>query len=594
MAYRKAKQAPKQYLSDKAKIRSLVLETMKDISDLVGATMGPGGKVVLLESDHVDISDRCSKDGISVFQTMQHHNSFKDTIINVARTCSLRSANVAGDGTTTTSVLANEIIRNIFDFCEKNPKQSPQKTVRRIEKVVEKLVLPYIESRSIKVTEENKELLFNVAKISANGETELAKAVIECFELVGYGESSHCTIKEESGPSSYRTELLEGYPMPIGLEESAGKYFQSFINDQGSQRCYLENPKFILFDGSLQDLMGLGSLFNSIESRIQNDPSQAKEFKNIVLVAHGFSEQVINTLSFNFEQTGTLRIVPLRSPMSQFMNGQTHWMMDLAAFSGAKIFGLKNRIDDAIIEDLGMGMTSFEANRFRSTLSGNPDPVNVEYRADEIKKQLKSPESKAEAMWLEERVAKLTSGIAKLTVIGSNSASVKERCDRVDDAFCSVRSSIVHGILPGGCRIAIDLSQKLSQELEENDPARVVLVPSFLALFNRLLDNAGYHEDDSRDILQKLIENDDKVYDIENQEFGEPTALGIFDASKAVSEAIRNSVEIASVLGTLGGIVVHPRDDEYERSEARLDDEWKKVSQNPDAYQNPALNRARG
>ena len=592
-SYRKAKTAPKVYLSDKRKIQAIVLETMNDISQLVGGTLGPGGKVVLLESDHQGIGDRISKDGISVFMSLASQNPYKHSIIETARDCSLRTANEAGDGTTTTAVLANELIKNIFDFCEKNPKESPQKTVRRIKKVMEEVLLPYIAARSIKVTEESKNLLLNVATISANGELALAKAVLNCFEEVGYGEASHVTIRELPGPSGYQVERIEGYPMPVGLEETSGKYHSSFINDQGNQRCYLENPKFILFDGAMQDLISLSPLFNAIEERIQQSPADAKELKNIVLVANGFSETVISTLSFNFEQTGTLRIVPIKAPMAQFMNSQSHWLADLAAFTGAKVFGLRNQISDAMIQDLGMGMENFEATRFRSTLGGSPDPVNIEFRAEELKKQLKRAESKAESGWLEERIAKITSGIAKLTIVGSNPADIKERADRAEDAICSIRSSITHGVLPGGGRMVIDMALKISEELEKGDPAREVLMPSLIAVFNRLLDNAGYHEEDASQVLSRLVENPDEVYDVENQHFGKAEDLGLFDACKAVSESLRNSVEIAGVLGTLGGIVCHPRDSEFERKEASLDSEWEKVSKNPDAYQNPALNRAR-
>jgi chaperonin GroEL len=596
MSYRKAKTAPKIYLSDNNKIRDVVLETMGDISRLVGGTLGPGGKVMLLESDHVGLPDRISKDGISVFMAMAHQNPYKHSIIEVARSCSLRTANECGDGTTTTAVLANELIRNIFDFCENNPKESPQKTVRRIKKVMEETLLPYIAERSIKVTEESKNLLLNVATISANGEKALAEAVLQCFEEVGYGEASHVTIRELPGPSGYKVERIEGYPIPIGLEESSGKYFPSYINDQGNQRCYLENPKFILYDGALMDLISLTPLFNAIEDRITQAPESqkaevAKELKNIILVANGFSETVISTLSFNFEQTGTLRIVPIKAPMAQFMNAQSHWMTDLAAFTGAKVFGLKNQINSATIEDLGTGMENFEATRFRSTLGGSPDAVNIEYRADELRKQLKRAESKAESSWLEERIAKITSGIAKLTIIGSSPADIKERADRAEDAVCSIRSSITHGVLPGGGRVVLDMTLKISEELEKGDPAREVLMPSLVALFNRLLDNAGYHEEEASEVLTRLIESPGEVYDIENQLFGKAEDLGIFDATKAVSEALRNSVEIAGVLGTLGGIVCHPRDAAYERSEAKLDEEWAKVSENSDAYQNPALNR---
>ncbi len=591
--YRKAKTAPKVYLVDKNKIQALVLETMKDISDLCGRTLGPGGKIILLESDHADISDRTSKDGISVLLAMAHQNPFKHSLIEVARACSLRTANEAGDGTTTTAVLANELIKNIFDFCDKNPKESPQKTVRRIKKIMNEMLLPYIADRSIKVTEETKDLLLNVATVSANGERALAEAVLKCFEEVGYGEASHVSIRELPGPSGYHVERIEGYPFPIGLEESSGKYFQSFINDQANQRCYLENPKFILFDGALQDLISLTPLFNAIEARIQQDPEAAKDLKSIVLVANGFSENVISTLAFNFEQANTLRVVPIKAPLAQFMNAQTHWLTDLAAFTGAKVFGLKNQINDATLEDLGFGMENFESTRFRSTLGGSPDPVNIEFRAEELKKQLKRAESKAETGWLEERIAKITSGIAKLTVVGSNPADIRERVDRCDDAVCSVRSSITHGVLPGGGRVLLDMALMIESELEKGDPAKEVLVPSLIAVFNRLLDNAGYNEEDANAVLSRLVENTNDVYDIENQKFGHAEELGLFDAAKAVSEAVRNSVEIAGVLGTLGGIVVHPRDSEFERKEASLDEEWRKVSANPDAYQNPALNRAR-
>lgn len=593
MAYRVAKSNSKMFKTKGPELQELVIHTMRRISDAVSSSLGPGGRPSLIESDLPGIPPKITKDGVSIFKSLGAQDPYQHLIIETALSSSMRTASEAGDGTTTTTLLAYELIRNIFDFCEKNKKESPQKTVRRIKKVMEDVLLPYIASRSIKINEESKQLLLNVATISANGERALAEAVLQCFEEVGFGESSHVTIRELPGPSGYKVERIEGYPMPIGLEESSGKYFSSFINDQGAQRCYLERPKFILFDGALQDLISLSPLFNSIEARIQENPESAKELKNIIIIANGFSETVISTLAFNFEQTGTLRIVPIKAPMAQFMNAQTHFLCDLSSFTGARVFGLKNQITEATIEDLGTGMESFEGTRFRSTLSGSPDPVNIEFRADELKKQLKRAESIAEAGWLEERIAKITSGIAKLTIVGSNPSDIKERADRAEDAVCSIRSSIVHGVLPGGGRIALDMALKIEEELPKGDPAREVLVASLLSIPNKLLDNAGYNSEEASQVLFRLIESPDEVYDLENQVFGKAEDLGIFDATKAVSEALRNSIEIASVLGTLGGIVCHPRDADFERKEASLDEEWRKVSQDPDGYQNPVLNRTR-
>lgn len=593
MAYRVAKSNAKMFMTKGPRLQELVIKTMQRISDAVSSSMGPGGRPCLIESDLPNVPPKATKDGVSIFKSLGAQNSYEHLIIETALSSSLRTCNEAGDGTTTTCLLAYELIKNIFDFCDKNPKESPQKTVRRIKKVMNEIILPYIKDRSIKITEESKQLLLNVATVSANGDLELAKAVLQCFEEVGYGESSHVTIRELPGPGGFKVEKIEGYPIPIGLEESSGKYFASYINDQGNQRCYLENPKFLLFDGTLQDLVSIGPLLNSIEAKIQENPANAKELKNIILIANGFSENVISTLAFNMEQVGTLRVVPIKAPMAQFINSQTHWLTDVAAFTGARVFGMRNQITEATFEDLGTGMESFESTRFRSTLSGSPDPINIEFRAEELRKQIKTAESKAEAGWLEERIAKITSGIAKLTIIGSNPALIKETADRAEDSVCSIRSSITHGVLPGGGRVALDLALKISEELEEGDPAREVLMPSMIAILHKLLDNAGYNQEDTNNVITKLIENRDYVFDLENQTFGSAEDLGLFDATKAVSEAILNAVEIAGVLGTLGGIVCHPRDAEFERKEASLEEEFRKVSQNPDAYQNPALNRAR-
>lgn len=576
------------------RLQQLVIDTMQRISDAVSSSLGPGGRPSLIEQDLPGLPPIVTKDGVTIYRSLGAQDSYEHLIIETAMSSSLRTANEAGDGTTSTCLLSYELIKNIFGYCQNNPKESPQKIVRRIKKVMNEILLPYIEERSVKVTEESKQLLLNVATISANGELPLAEAVMKCFEEVGYGEASHVTLRELPGPSKYLVERIEGYPIPIGLEESTGKYFSSWINDQGNQRCYLENPKFIIFDGTLHDLVSLAPLLNAIETKTQQDPNAAKDLKNIVLVANGFSETVVSTFAYNFEQTGTLRVALLKAPMAQFMNSQTHWLTDLAAFTGSKVFGLRNQITEATVEDLGSNMESFEATRFRSTLSGSPDPINIEYRAEELRKQLKRAESKAEAGWLEERIAKITSGIAKLTVVGSSPSDIRERIDRCEDAVCSVRSSITHGVLPGGGRIALDMALKISEELEQEDPAREVLMAALLSIPNKLLDNAGYNQEEASEVLARLVENPNEVYDIENMMYGDPNTLGIFDATKAVSESIRNAVDIAGVLGTLGGIVCHPRDGQFEREQASLDSEWEKVSKNPDAYQNPVLNRIRG
>jgi len=586
MSIRVSKSSPKIFLNKGQQLQDLVVNTMKKVSDAVSSSLGPGGRPTLIEAHQPGFVTKATKDGVTIMRALGSTNTYEHLIIETAVSSSMRTATEAGDGTSTTCVLSYEFIRNIFDFCNKNPKESPQKVVRRMKEVVQKTLIPYIAERSIKITEDNKPLLTAVATISANGEKELANSVIQCFEEVGFGESSHVTIREVPGPFGYKVERIEGFPIPVGYEETSGKYHTSFINDQGAQRCFLEKPKFILFDGTVNDLLQFNALFNAIDER---HAKGEKDFHNIVLVANGFSETVISTLAFNFEQQGTLKIIPIRSPMMQFINCQTHFLGDLAAVTSAKIFGLKNQISDATVDDLGSGMESFECYRFRSTVVGSSDPVNIEVRCDDIKKMATRAESQAERTWFEERSATISSGIAKLTVSGGNASEIKERSDRCEDAVCAVRAAISAGVVPGGTRVFLDCALLLASQLPEGDAAREIMMPSFLSLTHRLLENAGYNEEENQEVLTKLIRDPELIYDIEAQEYGKFMELGVFDATKAVTESLSNALALGGILGTLGGIVAFPRDNEFERSEAKADNEYMRAVENPDAFQNPAL-----
>jgi chaperonin GroEL len=589
MSHRKAKSAPKIFETDHKKLKAMVLKAMRRASEAVGSSLGPGGKPSLIESDYPGIPNKITKDGVTIFKSLGAVDSYEHLILETARDAAMRTASEAGDGTTTATILSYALIQNLFEFCEKNPKYSPQKAARRIAKVTEDLLLPYIAERSIKVDADNQHLLKMVAKISANGDEDMADAVIKAFEEIGYGDASHVTIREMSGKTGYKVERIDGFPVAMGFEDSIGKMHTAFINDQANQRCYLEKPNFILFDGQVNDILKFVDLLEGIGRKY--DETKEDKYKSVVIVAHGFSENVLTNLAFNFQNPNTIKVLPLITPMAQFVNSQLHFLQDLAAFTGAKLFGMKDQINTATLEDLGHGMDAIECYRFRSTVIGDPDSVNVEVRAEDLKVMMEQAESQAEKIWLQERLGKITNGIAKLTIYGGSNGELKEAHDRCEDAVCAVRAAISHGCLPGGTRIAIDLALKLSEELPVGDPARDVLMPSLMSLPLRLLENAGHNEEETKEVIAKLISDSDIVYDIENEKFGKAEDLGLFDATKAVSESLSNAVSIANVLGTMGGMVCHPRDSEFERSEARADAEFTRAVENPNAYTNEANER---
>jgi chaperonin GroEL len=589
MSSRKAKSAPKIFEVDEKILKKKVLSAMSRVSRAVGRTLGPGGRNILIESDYPGIPNKNTKDGVTVFKSLGSVDAYEHLIIEQARDAAMRTASEAGDGTTTATVLSHALIENLFDFCEKNPKYSPQKAARRIAKVTDSILVPYILERSIKIDETNQNLLKMVAQISANGDEEMADAVIKAFEEIGYGDASHVTIRELSGKKNYTVERIDGFPIPMGYEDSIGKLHTAFINDQANQRCFLEDPLFLLFDGQVNDLVAIMPLIVELGNKFMNEKNA--KYKNLVIFSHGFSENVLINLAFNFSDPNTINVLPLVTPMAQFVNSQLHFLQDLSAFTGAKLFGMKDQISTATLQDLGSGMTSIESYRFRTTVIGDPEPINIESRAEDLKKMMENGESQAEKIWLQERLGKITNGIAKLTIYGGSNGELKEAHDRCEDAVCSVRAAISHGALPGGARVAIDLALKLGAELEEGDPARDVLVPSLMSLPLRLLDNAGYKNDEVQEVLRRLVMDPTLVYDIENQLFGKAEELGLFDATKAVSESLSNAVSIAVILGTMGGMVCHPRDEVFERTEAGLDSEFTRNVENPNAHVNEANER---
>lgn len=594
MTVKKVKSPAKIYCSDPERLQDITSRTMDKISSIVGSSYGPGGKSTLIESEYPGIPNKNTKDGVTIFKSLGSADPYEHLIIEQTRDAAQRTASEAGDGTTATTIMSATMVKNIFAYCKKNPKESPQRATRILNKIVKEELIPLVKEAAVKIDLDNQDLLEKVAKISANGDEDMAKAVMEAFDLVGFGESSHVTIQELSGPGGYEVDLIEGLPIAIGYEESIGKFHTAFVNDKANQRCKLDKPLFLLFDGMVNDLVSFLPLIESLGEKYVTEGNS--DFSNLVLVAHGFSENVLTNLAFNFSNPSTLNVVPMATPMTNIKNSRLEFLYDLAAFTGAKIFDMTNQVSQATLENLGSDMDTFEFYRFRSTVVGEPNELNIEERAEELEQQLKNAASIAEKLDLEERLGKLTNGIAKLKIYGASNGELKERHDRCEDAVCAVRSAIKHGALPGGCRVLCNLSMYLDNKFDEGHREyaliQTVLIPSLMEPLRKLLDNAGYTSDEITKIITDYFVNPESVYDIENMEFGDPYEMGIFDAAQAVIQALENSSSIASVMGNLGGIVASPRDGQLEREAWKEEQDFVRATNHADEYVNEADRRA--
>ncbi len=602
--YQKVKSVAKTMRVKSPALQQKILDTMKLIADMVGATLGPGGQPVLIERQEHDLPAMVTKDGVTVYRSLGFDDPVAHVIMESGRDCATRTANEAGDGTTTATVLAEAIVRNMFAYTKAHPKVSPQKIVRRLLNVFGTEIEPLVKKLSTKVdptTEEGRKALWNVAKISANGDTDLADAVMECFDVVG--DDGNVTLTEINGPSGYEVERIDGYPIPTGYEDSCAKYASKFMNDPANQRVVLDDPLFVVYHGQITEIQSIVFLMEKIGEAWQSN----KGFRhNVVLVSTGFSERVLAQLALNFAEATTINVYPLIAPLSPVPGGQLGFLQDVCAVTGSKLFDpLNNPLDRAELSELGQFAKTFEAARFRSVIVSDdlevgeppvvPEGVNedeypemliwagrrdkaeaaafmLEEQIQKLQAQKLQAASILDTQIIEERLGKLTGGIAKLKIVGASNGELRERRDRAEDAVCAVRGTIKNGYLPGGCwtltRIAAELSKKNDEIINE------VLLPSLGAPAERLFSNCGYTHEEMGEILQQIANSIFKegservVYDALEQRFVDPVEGGVLDSTPAVLEAIRNSLSIATLHGTLGAVCVFKRDLDLERKEA--------------------------
>lgn len=568
METRKVKSVAKQVSVNDAALTKVVLNTMEKISRIVGSTLGPHGRHVLIERYDYDMPPFVTKDGVTVFRSLGFADAREHCIMEVARDAAIRTAKEAGDGTTTATILSEAIVRRIYQFTTKYPKVSPQRIVRDIEKTFRDFIEPTVKTLSRQVTrdtDENRETLRAVATISANGDTDLADAVIRCFDICG--DEGNVTIEEAAGNSGYTVQKIEGYPVMVGYDECCRQYYSRFINDGARQICAMDKPVFLLYYGDITEMQQL----TFIGEQVGRAWEEQKYNHNVVVCARSFSDSVLATLAVNFAHESTINVFPLAIPRTSQTNSQMEWLYDVAAVTGAIIFDPANRpIDTAELEHLGHGIQKFESNRGRSYIFGYSDETLLEMRIDELKQALINAVSDLDALYTQERIAKLAGGIAKLKVVGSSNGETKEKRDRAEDAVCAVRGALKSGTLPGGGWTLLKLCNLLPYTTVNDE----ILRPAFYEPFNRLLSNGGFIDDREiqtvlRPILEGLLEGGEAlVYDFLENKHVRPYEAGILDSAPAVTEAIRSSISIATLIGTMGGIVAFPRDDFYERQEA--------------------------
>lgn len=545
MIYERSK--AKKIIVKKDVVKELVHNTISDMAAIVGATLGPGGKPVLIERD--TLSPLITKDGVTVAKSLGVDNAEANIIIDAAKEICLKTAKEAGDGTTTAIVLANSITKHGLNFLDSNPKYNPQRVINELNDLYNSVITPYLKANAIKA--KGREDLVHVATISANGDKNIAEAAVDA--VLAAGEDGHVLIEEAQG-NQLRVETMDGFIVTSGLKD-IGAVGRLFINDRGNQQVKMDRGLVFLYDGSLNDLKVPGAIQQAVEgTELYGLP--------IMVFAHGFADVVIE--AFGKTTKGGYTVVPVKTPMSGVANSRSSFLLDMSAYTGANVYD-PGTIDNFINTDNSSGFGAFDnakVGMYESVVQAVPDSDAVDSRLAELKHLMEVAPSDFDKMHIKAAIGKLTGGISTIWVGGGSELEAREKRDRVEDAVEAVKSAIAEGIVPGGCAVQLTLAYIINSHPNKK-PSWSIMATALTEPFDLLLNNCGENTQDVWPLIEAEYINQkglpSKVFDANQHLIVDPLKAGIIEPAKVARVTIGNALSVASLLTTLGGIVVAPR-----------------------------------
>lgn len=546
MIYEKTKS--KKIIADSREITNLVRKTIKDMATVVGATLGPGGKPVLIERD--GLSPLVTKDGVTVAKHLGVAEAEANVIIESAKEICLNTAKEAGDGTTTAIVLANSLTDHGLTFLSANPKYNPQKFARELQQAYDNVIVPFLKQNAKPV--KTREELVNVAKISANGDSAVAEAAVEA--VMAAGEDGHVLIEEAQG-NQLKVETMDGFIVTSGLRD-IGSIGRVFVNDKVNQQVKMDNGLTFLYDGTLNDL----KVPSAIQSVIEGSDYYGLP---IIVFAHGFSDVVLD--AFAKTTKGGYNVIPVKTPMSGLANSRSMFLLDMAAYSGATVYD-PGVIDRFIEEDETQGFGTFDnakVGMYETVISAIPDTEALDARVAELKHMREIAPNDFDKMHIKAAIGKLTGGVSTIWVGGGSELEAREKKARVEDAVEAVKSAISEGIIPGGCGVHLVLADMLARNPNKKE-SWTVMIKALHGPFQHLLSNCGEDIDELWPALEEHIIGRDTppemIFDADSHTVVNAIEYGIIEPAKVCRVSLGNALSVASLLITLGGIVVVPRD----------------------------------
>lgn len=513
-----------------AKAREHILVGVDKLANAVKVTLGPKGRNVVLEKSFG--APRITKDGVTVAKEIVLENKFQNMGAQMIREVASKTNDVAGDGTTTSTVLAQSIFKEGVKAVAAG--MNPMDLKRGIDLAVEKIV-EEIKKKSKKVS--SKAQIAQVATISANGDKEIGEKLAEAMEKVG--NEGVITVEEAKG-LEFEIDIVEG------MQFDRGYLSPYFVTNAEKMIVELDNPYILLFE---KKLSGLQQMLPVLESVVQSG-------RPLLIIAEDVEGEALATLVVN-KLRGGLKVAAVKAP--GFGDRRKAMLEDIATLTDGQVISedLGMKLENITLQQLGKAKKVTITKDDTTIVDGAGSKKDIEARCSQIKKQIETNTSDYDKEKLQERLAKLSGGVAVLKVGGATEVAVKERKDRLDDALHSTRAAVEEGIVAGGGATLLYASSVLDKLKAANDDQQAgvnIVRRALQSPIRQIAENAGI---DGAVVVGKLLEKNDSnlLFDAQNIGYLDAFEAGIVDPAKVVRTSLQNAASVAGLLITTEALV---------------------------------------
>ena len=514
--------------------RSRMLRGVSLLAKSVKVTLGPKGRNVMLEKSFG--GPKITKDGVTVAKDVDLADKFENLGAQMVREAAKKTADVAGDGTTTATVLSEAIFREGVKFVSAG--HNPMSLKRGIDAGVEAMIA---ELRSVAKPTNDPTEIGKVGTISANGDETIGALIAEAMEKVG---TEGVITVEENKAMETELEVVEG------MQFDRGYLSPYFVTDAERMQASLEDPYILLFEKKISNMRDLVPVLEAV----------ARSGKPLLIIAEDVDGEALAALVVN-KLRGTLNVAAVKAP--GFGDRRKAMLGDIAVLTGGTVISedLGMKLDGVTLEDLGHAKRVQITKDNTTVIDGAGDKDAIEGRCNQIRVQADETKSDYDREKLHERLAKLVGGVAVIKVGAATETEMKEKKDRVDDALSATRAAAEEGVVAGG-GVALIRAGKALEALKFDDERRfgvTILKNAIEAPLRQICANAGI---DGAIVIDKVKSGDGGFgYNARTGEYGDLIEMGVIDPVKVVRTALQNAASVSGLLITTECAIVDAPDD---------------------------------